>query len=101
MHKTMRTRAYRSSGNTPAFPAQWFYGLYVLSLVTGLSCHHRPRGALASQGLDASVGASGPHAFAVRTNAARLATFTRPPQPAPTLVTLANAPLSERDGPIS
>ena len=22
-----RTRAYRSSGNTPAFPAQWFYGL--------------------------------------------------------------------------
>ena len=23
----MRTRAYRFSGNTPAFPAQWFYGL--------------------------------------------------------------------------
>ena len=23
-----RTRAYRFSGNTPAFPAQWFYGLY-------------------------------------------------------------------------
>src|SRR5260370_12031979 len=22
-----RTRAYRFSGNTPAFPAQWFYGL--------------------------------------------------------------------------
>ena len=22
-----RTRAYRFSGNTPAFPAQWLYGL--------------------------------------------------------------------------
>ena len=28
MHKEMRTRAYRFSGNTPAFPAQWLYGLY-------------------------------------------------------------------------
>ena len=25
--KQKRTRAYRFSGNTPAFPAQWFYGL--------------------------------------------------------------------------
>src|SRR4051812_40098385 len=24
------------SGGTPAFPAQWFYGLYVVSSVTGL-----------------------------------------------------------------
>jgi len=37
-----RTRAYRFSGGNPAFPAQWFYGLYVLSPVTGLFCHcHR------------------------------------------------------------
>src|SRR6202011_1129688 len=27
LHKKMRTRAYRFSGNTPAFPAQWSYGL--------------------------------------------------------------------------
>ena len=27
----------------PAFPTQWFYGLYVLSPVTGLFCHRRPR----------------------------------------------------------
>src|SRR3954470_16465190 len=27
MHKGKRTRAYRFSGNTPAFPAQWLYGL--------------------------------------------------------------------------
>jgi hypothetical protein len=26
----------------PAFPAQWFYGLYVLSPVTGLFCHRHP-----------------------------------------------------------
>jgi hypothetical protein len=26
--KTKCTRAYRFSGNTPAFPAQWLYGLY-------------------------------------------------------------------------
>jgi hypothetical protein len=24
----MRTRAYRFSGGTPTFPAQWLYGLY-------------------------------------------------------------------------
>src|SRR5829696_5045517 len=27
MHKEVRTRAYRSSGEHPAFPAQWFNGL--------------------------------------------------------------------------
>src|ERR1700682_4864211 len=29
------TRAYRFSGEHPAFPAQWLYGLYVIVLVTG------------------------------------------------------------------
>ena len=33
LHKRVRTRAYRSSGEHPAFPAQWFYGLYVISPV--------------------------------------------------------------------
>jgi hypothetical protein len=28
VHKNMRTRAYRFSGEHPAFPAQWFYGLW-------------------------------------------------------------------------
>ena len=28
LHTAKRTRAYRFSGNTPAFPAQWFYGLF-------------------------------------------------------------------------
>jgi hypothetical protein len=37
---------------------------FVLSLVTGLSCHHRQRNCFRK--LDASVGASGPHDFSVR-----------------------------------
>jgi hypothetical protein len=48
----------------PAFPAQWCYGLYVLSPVTRLRCHRR-RSIIAEQ-LDASLGAPGPHDFAVR-----------------------------------
>jgi hypothetical protein len=40
-----------------------------LSLVTGLFCHHRQ--ADTSARLDASVGASGPHDFAVRFSAIR------------------------------
>ena len=59
-----RTRAYRSSGGNPTFPAQWFTAYFVLSSVTGLSCHRRPQDI--SRELDASVGASGPHGFAVR-----------------------------------
>jgi hypothetical protein len=38
-----------------------------LSLVTGLVCHHRRRNPFRQ--LDASVGASGPHDFAVRKSA--------------------------------
>src|SRR5690349_47977 len=34
MSSKRRTRAYRFSGGTPAFPAQWLYGLYVLSPAT-------------------------------------------------------------------
>jgi hypothetical protein len=40
-----RTRADRFSGGNPAFPAQWFTAYSALSLVTGLSCHHRRRDA--------------------------------------------------------
>jgi len=45
---------------------------FALSPVTGLSCHRRL--ADTSAKLDASVGAPGPHDFAVRAGAARLAT---------------------------
>jgi hypothetical protein len=35
MMHVVRPRAYRFGGNTPAFPAQWLYSLYVVVLVTG------------------------------------------------------------------
>src|ERR1700675_1108027 len=36
-----RTRAYRFSGEHPAFPAQWFYGLLRALPGDRLSCHRR------------------------------------------------------------
>ena len=42
---------------------------FALSPVTGLCCHRRPRNI--SRKLDASIGASGPHDFAVRIGAVR------------------------------
>jgi hypothetical protein len=62
-------RTTGSTGITPAFPAQWFTAYFALSPVTGLSCHRRRRSCL--HRLDASVGASGPHDFAVRWSRAR------------------------------
>ena len=41
VNKQKRARAYRNSGEHPAFPAQSLYGLYVIALVTGFVCHHR------------------------------------------------------------
>ena len=61
-----RTRAYRFSGEHPAFPAQWLYGLLRALPGERLFCHRRPSGNFASQELDASTAASGPHDFAVR-----------------------------------
>jgi hypothetical protein len=48
-----------------------FTTYFVLSLVNGLSCHHRQRDAEHHRQLDASVGASGPHDFAVRASTVR------------------------------
>src|SRR5258707_13248502 len=65
----------------PAFPhAMVLTAYFVLSPVTGLFCHRHPRiGGLSAPGwadlpsseLDASVGASGPHDFAVRVSTVR------------------------------
>ena len=50
---------------SPGIPRTMVLTAYsALSLVTGLSCHHRLADTSAT--LDASVGASGPHGFAVR-----------------------------------
>jgi hypothetical protein len=38
-----RTRAYRSSGGNPTFPARWFTAYFALSPVIWLSCHRHQR----------------------------------------------------------
>src|SRR6478736_2183102 len=61
-----------SAENTPAFPAQWLYGLYrALPGEPRRCCRRRPSEALASSELDASIRASGPHDFTVRSSAVR------------------------------
>ena len=74
----MRTRAYRFSGEHPAFPAQWFTAYFVLSPVNGSFATVATQGVNPAQ-LDASTAASGPHDFAVRVTRARLAHALRPP----------------------
>ena len=102
MHKKMRTRAYRFSGNTPAFPAQWIYGLYVLSLVNRSLLPPSPPGGVSLQGLDASIPGVrttrlSPYANASFVRASkRCATQSRPPQPAPTSVTWPTPLLRDR-----
>jgi hypothetical protein len=70
-----RTRAYRSSGGIPAFPARWVTAYFALSPVTGFLATVIPE-KLVSQELDASIGAPGPHGFTVREACVR-----RPPHP--------------------
>jgi len=64
---------------------------FALSLVTGLSCHHR----LADHPtkLDASVGASGPHDFAVRERLPKKPPGGLGTGPAEALAKAENAPL--------
>ena len=75
-----RTRATTSTPESPGIPARNGFTAYVvLSPVTGLFCHRRlrikfclsPVGPTQLRKLDASVGASGPHDFAVRNNISR------------------------------
>src|SRR5258705_6538437 len=66
----------QGSGNTPAFPAQWLYGL-LRALVNGSFATVAPK-KLASQELDASTAASGPHDFAVRLSHTRQSQLSHP-----------------------
>jgi hypothetical protein len=67
---------------------------FVISSVTGLYCHRRPSDT--SDELNASVGASGPHDFAVRISAARLAPPKRPSHPASHVRDDRETPLSKK-----
>jgi hypothetical protein len=72
-------------------PRNGFNAYIVLSPVTGLSCHRRRRSCL--HRLDSSVGASGPHDFAVRLqhhSSVDIACIHR--IPLPTFVTTAKRP---------
>jgi hypothetical protein len=72
---------HRFSRNRPAFPAQWFYGLYRAlpgepGFLATVTCKTRQR----LRKLSASVGAPGPHDFAVRRIVSRLAQMRLPLQ---------------------
>jgi hypothetical protein len=68
-------------------------GFSALSLVTGLVCHHHRRDAKHHRQLDAGVGASGPHGFAVRKVSALVFSAPRVHRiPRPTFVTIAKRP---------
>jgi hypothetical protein len=69
-----------------------FTAYFVLSPVTGFLATVIPE-KLASHELDASVGASGPHDFAVRISHARQSQPPRPSHPDPRFVTIAHTPL--------
>jgi hypothetical protein len=83
----------RGRRDYPTFPTQWFTAYSALSPVTGLVCHRRLAGLTAK--LDASVGASGPHAFAVRLKRIRQSAIRVHRIPPPTSVTIAKRPSSE------
>jgi hypothetical protein len=72
---------------------------FVLSPVTGLVCHRHQRDAKHHRQLDASVGASGPHDFAVRAQCHSSFDMPRPSHPAPDVRDDRDTPLLwERDG---
>jgi hypothetical protein len=90
LHKGIRTQAYRFSGGIRPSLRNGFTAYFVLSPVNGLSCHRRH--ADRSTQLDASIGASGPHDFAVRVSHARQSQLPRPPHPTARFVTIASRP---------
>src|SRR5665213_3285000 len=85
-----RTRAYRFSGSSPAFPAQWFYSLFRALLGDRLFCHHRcaekiPRNLTPASGRQDHT--TSPSALALFVKSASASTASRP-----TSVTIAKRP---------
>jgi hypothetical protein len=64
--ESTRVSHHGHAGNIRHSPRNGFTAYFALSPVTGLSCHRHRRDAKHHRQLDASVGASGPHDFAVR-----------------------------------
>jgi hypothetical protein len=84
------------TGITRHSPRNGFNGCFVLSPVTGLVCHRRLRNCFRK--LDASVGASGPHDFAVRRHAPSSEAPPASTASRPAFVTIASRP-SKGTGP--
>jgi hypothetical protein len=83
----------------PAFPARWLYGLLRALPGDRLDCHHHRCDAKHHHQLDASIGASGPHDFAVRVSTVRQRHIGVHRSPHPTSVTIAIRPSEgARDG---
>ena len=91
-----RTRAYRFSGNTPAFPAQWLYGLLRALPGERLFCHRRRANLLAN--LTPAPRRQDHTTSPYASHHPRQSWRPRPPQPVPTFVTMADAPLAGQDG---
>ena len=92
------TRVSQVTPETPGIPRAMVLTVYfALSPVTGLSCHRHLARSLLPQELDASVGASGPHDFAVRKQSALVKAPLASTASRPASVTIASRP-SCRDG---
>src|SRR5450631_2973342 len=82
MVEVVRTRAYRAAEAIRHSLRNGFTTYFVLSPVNGFLATVAPK-KLASQELDASAAASGPHDFTVRSRAVRYRHYQRPPRPIP------------------
>ena len=82
MVEVERTRVSQVTPESPGTPRAMVYGLF--RALPGDRAFLPPSPAkVAFRELDASVGASGPHDFAVRSSTFRQACCPRPPHPAP------------------
>src|ERR1700726_1998297 len=82
MVEVERTRVSQVTPESPGIPRAMVYGLF--RALPGDRALLPPSPAkVAFRELDASVGASGPHVFAVRLSAVRQERHPRPPHPAP------------------
>ena len=91
--KSTRVSHHEYAGN-PGIPRAMVLTVsFELSSATGLSCHRRPRDCGSNRRrLDASVGASGPHDFAVRLKRVRLRAEASTASRAQRFVTIAKRP---------
>ena len=92
--ESTRVSHHGHTGITRHSPRNGFTAYFVLSPVTGLFCHRRQRSCL--RRLDSSIGASGPHDFAVRIKRPSSSSASASTASRPALMTLRNAPLWDR-----